>query len=201
MHAGAAVEFPNLLRQAMIVALVLDRLRPSRFVREQVLSHLLSRECQLVPRAGGAGVEPIDHVRHPQLRQLMLFVDQPDAAGVAIALFDHCLRQHAKEPVDVGLADQQIECELDDLGLHPREAFRATALRRLTFQRLAENARILLFDMRLRLLAETRRIRFHFAIIDQLGEGRHRPKVADPSRHQVQPRRRAPVRAAPAAPA
>ena len=70
---------------------------------------------------------------------MMLFVDQPNAAGMAVALLDHRLRQHAEEPIDVGLTDQQIERELDDFRLHPREALRAAPVGMFASQRGAQD--------------------------------------------------------------
>ena len=76
-------------------------------------------------------------------------------AGVALALLDHRLGQRAEEAFDVRLAHQQIERELDDLGLHVRAALGAAALAGLAHQRGAQHLRIVRRDF-LRLLTCTR---------------------------------------------
>ena len=63
---------------------------------------------------------------------------------MALALVDHRLRERAEKPFDVRLAHQQIERELDDVGLHLREAFRAAAFGGLAKQRGAQHIRIAL---------------------------------------------------------
>ena len=155
----------------MIVAPVLNGLGPARRVREEVGSHALARERQRVPPAARARVQPIHDVRHPQIAALMLVVDQPDTARMAVAFFDHRLRQHAEEPVDVGLPDQQIERELHHLGLHPCEALCAAPAGRLAPQCGAKDVRIPFFRQLFAVVVSgrVRRNGFHFAIIDQSG--------------------------------
>ena len=75
-------------------------------------------------------------------QRLALVVDQPDAAAVAFGLLDHVLGQAAEEAFEVGLADQQIQRELNDLGLHGRQALGAETLVVLTRQRGAKHLRI-----------------------------------------------------------
>ena len=124
--SGPAAELANRLRQPRIVELVLDGLAPAGRVREEVRGHALAREPALLPgrlarspaSPFGRREQPILHVRHPQVALLHALVDQPHRARVALALLDHRLRQPAEEAFDVRLAHEQIERELDDLGLH-----------------------------------------------------------------------------------
>jgi hypothetical protein len=113
-------------------------------MREQIRAHALARETERVPVAARAGVETIDDVGHPELAALLVVVDQPHRAGVTVALIDHRLRQGAEKALDVGLAHQQIERELDDVGLHLCEALGPPAFARLARQRRAEHLRIAL---------------------------------------------------------
>jgi hypothetical protein len=73
---------------------------------------------------------------------MTLFVKQPDATRVALAFLDHRLRQRTEKAVDVGLAHQQVERELYDIGLHPGEALGAPPFGVLVRQRGAQDIRI-----------------------------------------------------------
>ena len=64
-------------------------------------------------------------------------VEQPDAAGVALALLDERLDEDAEEAGDVRLADQQVERELDGVALDVRHALGAAALVDLARERVA----------------------------------------------------------------
>ena len=66
-------------------------------------------------------------VRHPGFTALAHFVEQPQRARMALALFDHRPGQRAEEPFDVGLA-HEVECQLGDRCLHVGAAFSAAAL-------------------------------------------------------------------------
>ena len=107
-----------------------------------MIRHALARQRERVPVGALRRVQPIRHVRHPQIAPLLIVVDQPHAARVAFALFDQRLGEHAEEALDVRLAHQQIERELDDLGLDFRAALRAMAFGRLANQRGAQHLRI-----------------------------------------------------------
>ncbi len=70
--------------------------------------------------------------RHPQVARgrtrRRRLVEQPDAAGVALALLDQRLDEDAEEAGDVRLADEQIERQLDGIALDARHALGAAAL-------------------------------------------------------------------------
>ncbi|PYR59296.1 MAG: hypothetical protein DMF91_15165 [Acidobacteria bacterium] len=72
----------------------------------------------------------------------MVVVDQPHTARVVLALFDHRLRQRSEEALDVRLAHQQIQRELDNLSLDLRAALSAATLTSLANQGGAEHFRI-----------------------------------------------------------
>ncbi len=74
---------------------------------------------------------------HRSQRSLVV-VEQPDAAGVALALLDQRLDEDAEEAVDVRLAHQQIERELDGVALDVGHALGAAALVGLARQRLSQ---------------------------------------------------------------
>ena len=80
-------------------------------------------------------VETILHERHPQIAALPAFVDEPDAAGDALAFLDHRPGQRAEEAHQVRLAHEQIDRVIDDVGLHLGNALRACAARGLANQR------------------------------------------------------------------
>ena len=145
LHARAAVEFPNRLGQARIVAAVLDALGPSRRVARRDGSPCSRAARPSASQSALVRVYSRSRRSHPQVAPLLVLVDQPDAAPVALALFDQRLREHAEEALDVGLAHQQIERELDDLGLHLRDALGATTLGGLANQRGAKHLRIAFF--------------------------------------------------------
>src|SRR5262245_14716946 len=86
--------------------------------------------------------ESVLHVDHPQLAPFAALVDQPHAAGVALALLDDALRQGAEKLIEIWLTDEQIESELDDFGLHVRAAFGAPAFVGFATQRRAQDVRI-----------------------------------------------------------
>ena len=91
---------------------------------------------------GGVNSRSSD-VRHPQVAPLLVVVDQPHARtrGSRSPRPSSCVKR-AEEAFDVGLAHEQIERELDDLGLHVRAALRAAALGGLADQRGAKHLRI-----------------------------------------------------------
>ena len=71
--------------------------------------------------------------RHPQVARrarpaALVLVEQPDAAGVALALLDQRLDEDAEEAGDVGLADEQVDGQLDGIALDARHALGAAAL-------------------------------------------------------------------------
>ncbi|OLE82625.1 MAG: hypothetical protein AUF76_08700 [Acidobacteria bacterium 13_1_20CM_2_65_9] len=100
----------------------------------------------------------------------MLFVDQPDTARTAVAFLDHRLRQRAEEAFDVRLTHQQIERELDNVGLHLRQAIGAAARGRFSSQRGAKHVRIALIRMHIVLMVVLVAWHwFHFSIIHQFG--------------------------------
>ena len=78
--------------------------------------------------------------RHPEVARrhagLRLVVEQPDAAGVALGLFDQRLDEDAEEAGDVGLAHQEVDGELDGVALDARHALGAAALVDLARQRV-----------------------------------------------------------------
>ena len=134
---GAAAEREHLLRKARIVELVFDRLRPSRRVAEQMSRHALAgkagrrRRRRCTPSTPFVGVTRRSFTYAIHRSQCgSLLVDQPHRARVALALLDHHLRKPAEEAFDVGLAHQQVEGELDDLGLHARAALGAAVFER-----------------------------------------------------------------------
>ena len=94
---------------------------------------MLSRGSVSASQSGLFAVNSlVVEVRHPELAALLVFVDQPHAAGVALALLDQRLREAAKEPVDVGLAHEEIERELNGVGLNVGQALaRGSAARSL----------------------------------------------------------------------
>src|SRR4029453_17032420 len=139
-------ELSKRFRQALVVALVFDRLSPALCVLEEVFGHVLAGEGGLGPFARFVHratfrrhEESILHVGHPQLALLNALVDQPDGARVALALHDHRLAQRTEETFDVRLPHEQIKSMLDDLGLHVRTAFSAAAFARLANQRGAQH--------------------------------------------------------------
>jgi hypothetical protein len=72
---------------------------------------------------------------HPQLTPLFGVIDQPDAAGMAVALLDEPLHELSEEPLDVGFADQQLESQLHGTVLNLDEALRATPFVGLAHER------------------------------------------------------------------
>ena len=73
---------------------------------------------------------------------MMVLVDQPHTACMALALVDQGLREHSEEPFEVGFTHEYIERELYDTGLNFREALRATTFGGLSNQRSAKHFRI-----------------------------------------------------------
>jgi hypothetical protein len=90
--------------------------------------HALARERKGVPIPSVSRVEAIDQVCHPQLAPLMVFVDQPDTARMAVAFIDEGFRERSKKAFDVRLTDQEVERELDGAGLHFCQTLGAAAL-------------------------------------------------------------------------
>ena len=93
--------------------------------------------------------EGVADPRHPQLAALTVVIQQPHAAGVALALFDQRLGEDAEEAGDVGLAHQQIERGLDGVALDVGHALGAAAIVGLARQRLSQG-HDLLFGRQLR---------------------------------------------------
>ena len=134
------VELAHGLRNPRIVGGILDRRHPAWLVVEQVL-----RLCLRLSNGGEFGEIPRgDHlapeVGHPELAALLVFVEQPHAGHVALGLFGQRLEQRPEEPVEIGLAHEQVECVLRDLGLNVRETFRPSPLLRLARQRRAQRS-------------------------------------------------------------
>src|ERR1700752_5317580 len=94
---AAPGELADRRRQARVVGLVRDRLRPARDEPEQVDRHRLARAGPVAPVATLARVEPAALVAHPELGALLVVVEQPDVADLALAFVDERLREHAEE--------------------------------------------------------------------------------------------------------
>jgi hypothetical protein len=147
----------------IVVARVLDGRLPAGRVRKEVIGHAVARERALVTlvdpiraAAGGAQLQKsILDIDHPRFAALAGFVHQPHRAGVALAFFDHRLRQRAEEPLDVRLAHQQIDRQLHDVRLHTREALGAPTLGDLACQRRAQDLGVALEQIRARLWVVT----------------------------------------------
>ena len=77
-------------------------------------------------------------IRHPQVRALLILVDQPHAARVTLALFGQRLREHAEEAVDVGFAHEEIERQLHGAALNARQALRTAPLAAFSLERRAQ---------------------------------------------------------------
>jgi hypothetical protein len=77
---------------------------------------------------------------------MVILVNQPHSASMAFAFLHQRLREYSEKLLDVRLAHQQIECELNDIGLNLRDALRARALRVLADQRSAKHLGILRRD-------------------------------------------------------
>ena len=78
--------------------------------------HGLTRQRRRVPARCVAGVKLAVHERHPRLAAAVA-VEQPHAAGAALAFLDQRLDEGAEEAVDVGLAHHQIEGQLHGVAL------------------------------------------------------------------------------------
>ena len=93
--------------------------------------HALARQAESVSQSGPAVVNNRRRqMRHPEIAALLVFVDQPHAAGVALALFDQRLDERAEEAFDVGFAHEQIERELDhSVWIFARHSARRRSLR------------------------------------------------------------------------
>ena len=139
-----AVELAHELRQSRIVAAILDGLFPAFLVVEEELRHREAREV------GGPEVRVVEHlaeqVRHPEIAALLVFVDQPHAGGVALALFGQRLQQRAEEGIEVGHAHEQVERVLRDLGLNVGKTFRAPSLLRFARESASQFSRIARVD-------------------------------------------------------
>ena len=127
-----------------IVAAIFDGLFPAFLVVEEELRHREAREV------GGPEVRVVEHlaeqVRHPEIAALLVFVDQPHAGGVALALFGQRLQQRAEERIEVGHAHEQVERVLRDLGLNVGETLGAPPLLRFTGERAPQFSRIARID-------------------------------------------------------
>ncbi len=116
---------------------------------EQMAGHHLAREARHVSpiarrparRCGGRASRSSD-VGHPRFAALTGFVEQPQRARVALALFDHRPGQRAEESFDVGLAHQQIERQLGDERLHVGAALGPAPLARFPNERRAQHVGI-----------------------------------------------------------
>ena len=108
---------------------------------------MLSRGSASVDQSGARlrSKKLIAEIRHPQIAARARIVEQPHAAGVAFALLDQRLHEHAEEAGDVRLAHQQIERELHRVALNTRralgEAPRVRFLSELLGERLERIAR------------------------------------------------------------
>jgi hypothetical protein len=80
-------------------------------------------------------VQTIDEVRHPQLASLFGFVEQPDAARMAVALLHEPLRELTEKAVDVRLANEELERKLHGAVLNLDETLGATAVVRFAHER------------------------------------------------------------------
>ena len=74
-----------------------------------------------VPLRRIAGVELAVHERHPRVAAAVA-VEQPHAAGAALAFLDQRLDEGAEEAVDVLFAHHQVERQLHGVALDPRHA-------------------------------------------------------------------------------
>ena len=73
---------------------------------------------------------------HRSQRCCVARLDQPDAAGVALAFFDQRLHEHAEEALDVRLAHEEVERELHGIALDVRHALGPAPLVDLAGQRV-----------------------------------------------------------------
>ena len=108
---------------------VLDDLGPAGLVAREVRAHALARRARAASQsARPAREQPVLHVGHPQFAALLVVVL---SSHTAQAWLSHSstsvLHEHAEEPVDVRLADEQIERELDRVALNLRHALGAPA--------------------------------------------------------------------------
>ena len=140
--AGAAIELTHRFRQPIVESVVLDRARPSRLMRIEMIRHALARQLEIAPVRAPARVELIDEVGEPQLAAMLVFVDQPHAARMALAQHHERLCELGKKPFDVGFAYQEIERELNGAGLNLHHALGVTPRRGFACERRAKHIRI-----------------------------------------------------------
>jgi hypothetical protein len=136
------VELAHRFRHPGIVRTILDRRHPARLVVEQVLRLRLGllRRAELgqVLRGHNLAAE----VGHPEVTALLVFVDQPHAGHLALRFLGQRLEQGAKEPVEIGLAHEQVERVFGDLGLNVGQALCATPFGGFVPQRRAQRAHV-----------------------------------------------------------
>ena len=137
-----AMEFAHGLGESRVLFFVLDGRGPSGHVRHQMVREQVVRKRQRLEVAAAPHVQAIAAVRHPQLAPLLIVVEQPHGARVALGVFDHRLGQSTEESFDVRLADEQIERELHDFRLHRRQTVRALPRVVLAYESRAENVGI-----------------------------------------------------------
>jgi hypothetical protein len=104
--------------------------------------HGLARQRKGIPVWARSCVQPVLEICHPEVAPLMIFVDQPDTARMAVAFLDERLGERAEKTFDVRLAHKQVERELNGAGLDFHEALRVATLRKLASQRGAQNFRV-----------------------------------------------------------
>src|SRR5204862_6726784 len=113
VRALRATELAKRLRQAEVVAAVLDGLSPTRSKSKEMRRHAVAGDLFLVlapcrsriPTRRLRHVERVLRVNHPQLAALPGFVNQPHRARVAPAFFDHILWPPAEKSLEARPAD------------------------------------------------------------------------------------------------
>jgi len=94
----------------------------------------------------------IPEIGHQQLAVMAVIVDEPQAARMVFPLLDHRFRQRAEKAFHVGLAHEQIQRDVHDLGLDLHHAFRTAPLGGLADERAAKDLGIVRVDFPRRLM-------------------------------------------------